>query len=129
MRDTKSIGDIGEAAILTDLLKKGYKILVPFGESLPFDLVAYKDKKFLRVQVKTTKSNGNSIVVRLRTISNGKVSKVYTDEHADYIGVYDITTSTCVYISSEVFTKYKNEIKIGLKEGHINFIKNFGMVG
>lgn len=129
MRDTKSIGDIGESAILADLVKKGHKVLIPFGESLPFDLVAYINGQFVRIQVKTVNGNGKVIPVRLRTISNSKVSKTYSAEDTDYIAVYDITTDTCLYVPSIVFEKYTCEMRIGLEIDHVNNIDKFRMIG
>ena len=47
-------GDLGEAAALQWLLSKGATVLVPFGESPDFDLVAELGGDLMRVQVKTS---------------------------------------------------------------------------
>jgi PD-(D/E)XK endonuclease len=47
-------GDLGEASAIEWLTSKGALVLVPFGHSPDYDLVAQIDKQLLRIQVKTT---------------------------------------------------------------------------
>jgi hypothetical protein len=49
---TKNKGDLGLVQAMADLTAKGWAILVPLTEHEAFDLVAYRDGRFLRVQVK-----------------------------------------------------------------------------
>jgi hypothetical protein len=49
---TKVKGDLGVLKAQADLCEQGFVILVPMTEHAPFDLVAYKDGVFKRVQVK-----------------------------------------------------------------------------
>jgi hypothetical protein len=49
---TQDKGDLGVLKAKLDLLNKGYTILKPEAEHAPFDIVAYKREKFIRVQVK-----------------------------------------------------------------------------
>ena len=49
---TKSKGDLAIFKSQLDLYEKGYTVLLPLTEYAPFDLVAYKDYQFLRIQVK-----------------------------------------------------------------------------
>ena len=51
--DTKLKADIAESAVVTELLKRGFRVLKPVGDRLPYDLVLDLGKKFLRVQVKS----------------------------------------------------------------------------
>jgi hypothetical protein len=37
---TKRKGNVGEAKVIADLLEQGIKVALPFGDNLPFDLVA-----------------------------------------------------------------------------------------
>ncbi len=52
LHDTKNKGDLGILHAQLDLAKKGFGILTPLTEHEAFDLVAYKDQRFYRVQVK-----------------------------------------------------------------------------
>ncbi len=47
------VGHRAEAAILAELVKRGYRVLVPFGVNQRYDLVLDCDGRFLRAQCKT----------------------------------------------------------------------------
>jgi hypothetical protein len=98
----KMKGDLAELKVATDLLERGYKIAIPFGEDSDFDLVIDRDGTLERVQVKYATSNGEFIPVRCRShsLTNGKVkrTKQYTAETIDWLAVYDRTTDRCYYI-------------------------------
>ncbi len=49
---TKDKGDLGVLKAQIDLFEQGFTILAPLTEHCPFDLVAYRDGEFRRVQVK-----------------------------------------------------------------------------
>jgi len=49
---TKNKGDLGVVKAFCDLVEKGFVILFPATEHAPFDLAAYKDNRFIRIQVK-----------------------------------------------------------------------------
>ena len=59
---TKDKGDLGVAKAYADLVGKGYQVLNPMTEHAPFDLVAYRDGAFLRVQVKYRKADGSGAI-------------------------------------------------------------------
>ena len=52
MHHTKEKGDLGVLKAQVDLFEQGFMILNPVTEHAPFDLVAYKDGRFRRIQVK-----------------------------------------------------------------------------
>ena len=51
--DTKLKSDIAESAVVTELLKKGFKVLRPVGDRLPYDLAIDIHGKLLKIQVKS----------------------------------------------------------------------------
>ncbi|MCK9594258.1 MAG: group I intron-associated PD-(D/E)XK endonuclease [Candidatus Omnitrophica bacterium] len=51
--DKKLKSDIAESAVITELLKQGFRVLKPFGDRLPYDLAIDLDGKLLRIQVKS----------------------------------------------------------------------------
>src|SRR5258708_24323029 len=65
-RHSKSIGEYSEVVIAERLLKAGYNVLTPYGDSLRYDLVIEDaDGKFWRVQCKTAwmdKRTGDEVV-------------------------------------------------------------------
>src|SRR5688572_19915011 len=52
MHHTKDKGDLGVLKAQVDLFEQGFTLLAPLTEHAPFDLVAYKEGKFRRIQVK-----------------------------------------------------------------------------
>lgn len=60
-RDTKSIGDISEAFVISQLVKRGYLVSIPFGENHRYDIIADDGNRLLRIQVKTGRLRGDII--------------------------------------------------------------------
>lgn len=89
MSNTKEIGDTAVAGVLARLLKKGYAILLPFGDSQRYDLVLDKNGKFFRVQCKSGRVRNGCI--RFNSSSTewykGHKRKNYKGQ-VDYFGVY-----------------------------------------
>lgn len=107
---------MGEIAIMSDILKKGYKVAIPYGEDWDFDLLVLKDEKngkFERLQCKYVKSDGRTIIVSCRSTNNWKTKK-YTSQTVDWIAVYDETTDKCYYIPSKEFEQGRAAITLRL---------------
>jgi len=51
--DTKLKADIAESAVMTELLKRGFKVLKPIGDRLPYDLAVDVNGKLVKIQVKS----------------------------------------------------------------------------
>jgi hypothetical protein len=102
MAPLKTKGDLAELKIAADLVERGYRIAIPFGEDNDFDLILIRDSRLERVQVKYTKSNGRFVIVRTRShsLTNGKVkrTKRYTAAMIEWIAVYDSTSDRCYYV-------------------------------
>jgi hypothetical protein len=50
--NTKQRGDIAEQAVILHALNRGWNVLRPIGDNLPYDLVFEVDGRFVKVQVK-----------------------------------------------------------------------------
>jgi len=75
---TKNKGDLGLLHAQLDLARKGYGVLIPMTEHEAFDLVAYKDHAFYRIQVK------------YRAVANGVLSVPFSTCWADRHGVHSV---------------------------------------
>jgi PD-(D/E)XK endonuclease len=88
--------------IAANLVRRGYKVAIPYGEDWDFDLIVCRDEKLERVQCKYTRSDGKVVIVRCssHSLTNGRVraTKRYTGSMVDWIAVYDATTDRCYYI-------------------------------
>jgi hypothetical protein len=61
-RNSKSVGDVTQSQIMAALLKRGKKVLTPFGDNCRYDLVVEDGGRFMRIQCKTGKLNQGAIV-------------------------------------------------------------------
>jgi len=102
MARLKTKGDLAEAMVLADLLSRGYKVALPYGEDWDYDLIVLRRGKLERVQVKYAESHDGFVCVRCRSqsLTNGKVrqTKHYTAKTIDWLAVYDRATDRCFYI-------------------------------
>ena len=97
--ENKMKGDIGAIQVIADLVKKGHVIFTPVVcESLPFDIIAYKDGITKRIQCKYS-SNGDVAGETSWTDKNGSHKKKYCDDDFDYYGVYLPAIDKVVYPS------------------------------
>ena len=58
MAPLKAKGDLAELMVAADLLRRGYKIAIPYGEDWDYDLILSRDGQLERVQVKYAASDG-----------------------------------------------------------------------
>jgi hypothetical protein len=102
MASLKTKGDLAELKVAVDLVERGYRVAIPFGEDSDFDLILIRDERLERIQVKYACSDGRVIPVRCRShsLTNGRVrqTKRYTSETIEWLAVYDATTDRCFYI-------------------------------
>ena len=91
---TKDKGDLATAKTILVLTKRGYAIFFPaFSEHLPFDIIAYKNQKSYRIQVKH----------RTDGMLPTKCTRKYEDGDFDFYAVYLPTIDRVVFPS----IKYK----------------------
>jgi hypothetical protein len=99
---TKAKGDLAELKVATDLVSKGYRVAVPFGEDCDNDLIIDRGDKLERVQVKYSTAKAGVIHVQCysSSLTNGKVKrrKPYTPSTVDWIGVYGPRSDECYYV-------------------------------
>jgi len=105
---TKVKGDLGQAMIMADALKRGYKVALPLGEVL-------KDKKLLRIQCKYAESNNGVVKVRCET-HDGRSYYRYKQEDLDYIAVYDKITDKCYYVNCLYLGQGRGAISLRTRE-------------
>ena len=81
-------GNTAEAAVLKALIDAGLHVLVPFGEGLPFDLVAATHEgKLLRMQVKSGRVHDGCIMFNACSTDHGQGRQDYRGR-ADFIAAY-----------------------------------------
>ena len=103
---TKNKGDLGVLKAQVALCEQGYLTLIPNTEHSPFDLVAYKDGKFFRIQVKYRSASKGKIEVKFASIWTDKsgihIIPVDKDE-IDMYCLYCPDTDRCYWIDPKKF--------------------------
>ena len=113
---TKDKGDLGVAHAIADLADQGFTVLTTLSEHAPFDLVGYRDGRFLRVQVKyRALSPSGTIEVQFRRMwsdANGRHVRPIEKEDIDVVCVYCPDTRACYYIDP---TKFERSVALRVK--------------
>lgn len=97
---TKEKGNIAVAKTICDLTEKGYTTFTPtISEHLPFDVLAYKDNVFYRIQVKYS---ADGMVNKRSSWANkqGTHNIKYNKSDFDYYAIYLPNINTVIYPSS-----------------------------
>ena len=113
--DTKLKADVAEAAVITALLKRSFKVLKPVGDRLPYDLALDLKGKLLKIQVKSAwYYNGNYTVDTRRTKTNRRymVRSLYDDKDFDFAILYIDRLNTFYVMPISVFSAYKSGISL-----------------
>jgi hypothetical protein len=115
--DTKLKGDIAEQAAILQALKRGWGVLKPVGDRLPYDLVFDVDGTFVKIQVKSAWLDGpsaNYVVDNRRTKTNRRimVRDVYSLDDFDFALAYIGDADVFYVFPSNVFIGYGSEIHL-----------------
>jgi hypothetical protein len=103
---TKTKGDLGVAKAFADIVAQGFLVLFPATEHAPFDLVAYDDGVFHRVQVKYRAVRRGGLYVRFRSVwsdRNGLHERPMDKSAVDVMCIYCPDTDSCYYIRPSDF--------------------------
>ena len=85
----KNIGEIGEMEFILQAKKKGFSILLPYGENIPYDLAVTKNNKIHRIQVKTCNSlSSENNNYRVSTSNGSSSKKKYLSGEIDFFAIY-----------------------------------------
>ena len=124
MASLKTKGDLAELKVAVDLVERGYRIAIPFGEDVDFDLILIRDERLERVQVKHAESDGHVVHVKCysHSLTNGRIrrTKRYTSRTIEWLAVYDKTTDTCFYISAAELGEGRSVLHLRLTEARNN---------
>ncbi|MDD5496768.1 MAG: group I intron-associated PD-(D/E)XK endonuclease [Candidatus Omnitrophica bacterium] len=113
--DTKLKADIAESAVITALLKRGFTVLKPIGDRLPYDLALDVRGKLLRVQVKSAwYYNGSYTVDSRRTKTNRREMRRarYDEKDFDFAILHIDNPDTFYVMPSSVFATYRSGISL-----------------
>jgi len=96
---TKAKGNVGELAVAKDLTLKGYSVFVELGDLSKIDLIAIKEEKLTRIQVKTVwDSSDGAISISSRSSGPGYTYN-YTSRDIDIMALYIADRDDIIYVN------------------------------
>lgn len=113
--DTKLKGDVAEQAVILQALNRGWGVLRPVGDRLPYDLLFDVNGTLVKVQVKCAwfdRARGNYVVDNRRTKTNRRlmVRSRYNTSDFDFALVYLPDLNVFYVFPVGVFIGYGSEI-------------------
>ncbi len=129
---TKNKGDLGVLKAQVDLFEQGFTVCMPLTEHSPFDVIAYKNGEFRRVQVKYRALDKNgALVVKFSTCwadRNGTHTVPIDKNEVDLYCIYCPDTDQCYYIEP---AKFRTNVSLRVntpkncQAKHVNFAADF----
>ncbi len=115
--DTKLKGDIAEQAAVLHALKRGWGVLKPVGDRLPYDLVFDVEGTLIKIQVKYAwfdEPSGNYVVDNRRTKTNRRLMlrDAYKQSDFDFALVYIEKLELFYIFPVDIFIAYGSEIHL-----------------
>ena len=115
--NTKLKGDIAEQAVILQALKRGWEVLRPFGDRLPYDLVFDVNGSLIKIQVKKAWYNSNKdnyVVDNRRTKTNRRrmIREAYSSVDFDFAIAYIEERDVYYIFPIDVFIGYGSEIHL-----------------
>ena len=98
MLHAKMKGTLGELKVTSELIKKGYAVFTEVGDLSRIDLIAWKDDKLIKIQVKSLASKNGSIEIH-NYKSGPNYRYKYTKEDVDIFAIYSPELDEVFYIS------------------------------
>ena len=113
---TKQIGNIGEAKVLSEFVRLGIPVYLPFGDNEKADLIAEFNGKLNKIQVKSSQKIIEdkvkfSLVSSTMHRQNG-VKHIYTENEIDYFALYNLERDKVYLVSKNEEGLPKNEVTI-----------------
>ncbi len=115
--DTKLKADIAESAVATELLRRGFRVLKPLGDRLPYDLALDLNGKLLRIQVKSAWFNPKTEyyavdVRRTKTNRRNMLRERYDRDDFDFAILYIDSLDVFYVMPISVFSTYGSTITL-----------------
>ncbi len=121
---TKNKGDLGVLHAKVDLFEKCFLLLMPQTEHAPFDLVAYRDERFFRVQVKYRAAVDGRVSFGLSTCwadRHGVHTTPIDKRSIDLLCIYCPDTRACYYVDPHAV---KSSVRLRITPARNQQVKN-----
>lgn len=108
MPSTHEKGDLAYAMTVSALVRQGCHVATPLHQHLHYDLIAERDGKCYRVQVKHGTPNGSKAIASLRTVyarKTGNVVRHRAPDDYDVLAVFHPEVNKVVFLKADVLGK------------------------
>lgn len=115
-------GYIGQLIVEKKFLNEGWILYRPILENGKIDLIAEKDNKYIRIQIKTAKysdsKHKNKLIPVFKVSHNMGQYKIhwYTKDEIDYFIGVDVDTEDIFIIPIDIIEKYKSSMALSTAE-------------
>jgi len=123
MIHSKHKGNLGSSATIKELHKLNYSVFVELGDLSKVDLIAERDKKLIKIQVKyvdDSKEGLTSVVLPLIKKGPNGYRYAYTTFDIDLFSVYLPKRDKVLFIPSKIACKNRSMFNIRLKKSKNN---------
>lgn len=124
----KTKGEIAEMFVAARLMKAGFRVLFPVGENNRYDLVAERNNKFVRIQVKYADPRQGALRVSCRSSNNWSVLH-YSEDEIDMIAAYNPRDDSVYFISVKDINRTLITLRLeptkNNQKAKINFAENY----
>lgn len=119
MSETKDKGDMVEALVQAEFIRRGFTVLRPFGENNRYDLVVDVGGDFLRIQCKHAPYKHGCIKCdfRIGTIPNGNKYETYREGEIDGYAIYCKELDELYWIPFEDAPKTSMSLRVDDSKG------------
>jgi PD-(D/E)XK endonuclease len=105
-------GNTGEGMVLAALVRRGFSVLIPFGEGQPYDLAVHLgEREFLRVQCKTAWPRQGCIIFNSRSTDHGRGPRSYVGL-ADIFGVYFPPNQAVYLVPIDAVAQFEGRLRL-----------------
>src|SRR3978361_1194872 len=105
-------GNTAEAMVLSALVRRGFHVLIPFGEGHPYDLAVHLGKtSILRIQCKTAWPSQGCLIFNSRSTDHGAGPQSYLGL-ADIFGIYFPVNQAVYLVPIDGVASFKGRLRV-----------------
>jgi hypothetical protein len=112
---SKTKGSIGHSAIVCDLLKQNFNIFIEFGDLSKIDIIAEKNFKLYKIQVKALNPMKSGSLWLKPYKSGPNYFFRYNKNDVDIFAIYSLQTNEIGYVNSDDLLKTKSGMSFRIR--------------
>lgn len=126
--NTKSKGNIGEAVILSEFVKRNIQVSIPFGDNARYDLIAEFNNKLNKIQIKYCGeiTKRGSVVCKCSSSTNHITYETDVDYICCYIKPWDVSIIIPIEeIGNKKMFIIRKELPKNNQNKNIHYLNNY----